>query len=95
MNLPPRTREGALAALMAEVNEEKAASLGRAGSNVETTLAALKAARPEDRPRHLAAAREAVWSMFVQREVMGQLDHKAIIAHYGIPDDVLKSLGSR
>jgi hypothetical protein len=80
---------------MAEVNEEKAASLGRAGSNVERTLAALKSAPAEDRPAYLAAAREAVWAMFVQREVMGQTDHKAVIAHYEIPPDVLKGLGLR
>ena len=39
MTVPPRTREGALAALMAEVNEEKAASLGRA-ETVESGRAA-------------------------------------------------------
>ena len=93
--LRPTTREGALAAVMAEVNQEKAASLGRAGSGVEKTLAELRSARPEDRPHHLAAAREAVWGLFVQREAMGQLDHKAVIAHYGIPEDVLRGLGRR
>ena len=95
MSIPPTTRAGALDAIMAEVNAEKASSLGRVGGNVEKALAALKAARPEDRPALLAAAREAVWSLFVQREVMGQLDHKAIIAHYEIPAEVLKGLGRR
>jgi len=95
VSVPPRTREGALAAVMAEVNEEKAASLGRVGGQVERALAALKAAPPEDRPALLPAAREAVWSLFVQREVMGQTDHRAVIAHYAIPADVLRGLGSR
>ena len=95
MNAPPTTRAGALAAIEAEVAEEKAASLGRAGSNVERALAALKAAPPEDRPHLLPAAREAVWGLFVQREVMGQRDHKAVIDHYGIPMEVLRGLGSR
>jgi hypothetical protein len=93
--LPPMTRDGALAAIMAEVNAEKAASLGRAGSSVERALSALAAAAPQDRPHFLPAAREAVWNLFVQREVMGQLDHKALIAHYRIPEDVLKGLGTR
>lgn len=95
MNIPPTTRAGALAAIEAEVAEEKAASLGRVGGNVEKSLAALNAAPPEDRLALLAAAREAVWSLFVQREVMGQRDHKAVIEHYGIPADVLRGLGSR
>lgn len=95
MSVPPTTRAGALDAVMAEVNAEKAASLGRVGGNVERALAALNSARPEDRPPLLAAAREAVWSLFVQREAMGQFDHKAVVAHYEIPGDVLKGLGRR
>jgi hypothetical protein len=95
MTLPPLTREGALASIMAEVNAEKAASLGRAGSSVERALAELAAAAPEDRPHFLPAAREAVWNMLVQREAMGQQDHRDIIAHYAIPADVLKGLGQR
>ena len=95
MTVPPTTRAGALEAVMAEVNAEKAASLGRVGGNVEKALAALQAARPEDRPPLLAAAREAVWSLFVQREAIGQFDHKAVVAHYGIPAEVMKGLGRR
>ena len=95
MSVPPTTRVGALEAIMAEVNAEKASSLGRVGGNVEKALAALQAARPEERPALLATAREAVWNLFVQREVMGQRDHKAVIDHYAIPADVLRGLGSR
>ncbi|MBX7247972.1 MAG: hypothetical protein K1X35_02865 [Caulobacteraceae bacterium] len=95
MSLPPRTREAALAAIMAEVNAEKAASLGRSGSAVEKALAALAAAGPEDRLARLPAARDAVWNLFVQREAMGQRDHRDVIAHYAIPPDVLRGLGQR
>lgn len=95
MILPPTTRAGALAAVMAEVDAEKAASLGRVGQKVERALAALQAAPSEDRPARLAEARDAVWGLFVQREVMGQLDHRAVIAHYGIPPEVLRQLGRR
>lgn len=93
MSLPPTTRAGALAAIMAEVDAEKAASLGRVGQKVERAIAALQAAGTEDRPARLAEARDAVWSLIVQREVMGQHDHRAVIAHYGIPPEVLKGLG--
>ena len=95
MTIPPTTRAGALEAVMAEVAAEKAASLGRVGGNVEKALAALQSAPPEERPHLLPAAREAVWSLFVQREAMGQVDHKAVVAHYRIPDDVLRGLGRR
>lgn len=95
MIVRPTSRAGALAAVEAEVAEEKAASLGRAGSHVERALAALAAQGDgRDRDALLKAARDAVWALFVQREVMGQSDHAAVIAHYGIPADVLRGLGS-
>lgn len=96
MIVRPTSRAGALAAIEAEVAEEKAASLGRAGALVERTLAALAAGGLDpDRDALLKAARDAVWGLFVQREVMGQRDHAAVIAHYGIPADVLRGLGAR
>jgi hypothetical protein len=92
----PTNRAGALAAVEAEVAEEKAASLGRAGVRVERALAVLAASGcGPDRDALLKAARDAVWGLFVQREVMGQRDHAAVVAHYGIPADVLRGLGSR
>ncbi len=96
MIVRPTSRAGALAAIEAEVAEEKAASLGRAGAHVERALAALAAgADGPDRDALLKAAREAVWGLFVQREVMGQRDHAAVIAHHGIPKEVLLGLGAR
>lgn len=83
------------AGLQAELMAEKAASLGRAGRRVEKTLATLREASPEDRPAALKDAADAVWSLFVQREICGQRDQKPVIAIYGIPKDVLARLGAR
>lgn len=93
MIAPPTSRAGALAAIEAEVAGEKAASLGRVGASVEKALRALAEGGDEPgRDRRLAEAREAVWSLFVQRETMGQVDHKAVIDHYRIPTEVLRGL---
>lgn len=77
-----------------ELMEEQAHSLGRAGKKVETTLAALRA-HPggEGRAEVLKAAAEAVWAFLVQREVLGLRDRAYIVAHYGIPREVLNRLG--
>lgn len=82
------------AVLRYEIMEEQANSLGRAGKRVETTLAALRE-HPggEGRAEALRAAAEAVWAFLVQREVMGLRDRAYIVAHYGIPREVLNRLG--
>jgi hypothetical protein len=91
-----------------EIASEKAAALGRAGEAVEATLAALAAfdaggterpaasakPAPGERDRLLAAAAEAVWNYFVQREAMGFLGHEDAIATYGIPPEVLARVGA-
>lgn len=91
--LRPETGE---AVLRYELMEEQASSLGRAGKKVETTLAALRE-HPggEGRAQALKAAADAVWAFFVQREVMGLRDRAYIVAHYGIPREVLNRLGAR
>jgi len=83
------------AGLQTELMAEKAASLGRAGKRVEKTLAALRDASADDRPAALKDAADAVWSLFVQREICGQRDQKPVIEIYGIPKDVLVRLGAR
>jgi hypothetical protein len=88
-------REGALTAIQAEIEGEKAASMGIAGSRVEAALVALAKADDEARPAALKAAADAVWGLFIQRELVGQTDHKPLIAHYGIPKEVLARLGAR
>jgi len=83
------------AGLQTELMAEKAASLGRAGRRVETTLAALRDAPAEDRPAALKAAADAVWSLFVQREICGFFKQKTAYEIYGIPKEVLARLGAR
>ena len=83
------------AGLQTELMAEQAASLGRAGTRVEKKLAALRDASAEDRPAALKAAADAVWALFIQRELMGQRNQKPVIEHYGIPKEVLARLGAR
>ncbi|ATQ44747.1 DUF6665 family protein [Caulobacter mirabilis] len=82
-------------ALQVELAAEQAASLGRAGRRVEATLAALREAAEGDRPAALKAAADAVWGLFIQRELLGQRNQKPVIEHYGIPAEVLVRLGAR
>lgn len=92
---PVSARQGALSAIQTEIEGEKATSMGAAGKRVEETLAALAKADDETRPAALKAAADAVWGMFIQRELVGQTNHKPLIAHYGIPPEVLARLGAR
>jgi hypothetical protein len=79
-----------------ELLEEQAHSLGRAGRRVEEALAALRAHPGGDgRADVLRAASDAVWSFFVQREVIGLRDRAAVVAQYAIPAEVLNRLGAR
>ena len=55
----------------------------------------MKAAPEADRPAALKAAADAVWGLFIQRELMGQRNQKPLIEHYGIPKEVLARLGAR
>jgi multidrug efflux pump subunit AcrA (membrane-fusion protein) len=81
------------AVLRYELLEEQAASLGRQGKRMEQALAALRDHQGEGRAQVLAAAADAVWCFFVQREVMGLRDRAAIVAQYAIPSEVLVRLG--
>lgn len=91
--LKPETGD---AVLHYELMQEQAYSLGRAGGKVEAALAAL-AAHPggEGRAELVTAAADAVWGFLVQREIMGLRDRAAIVAHYGIPREVLVRIGAR
>lgn len=95
-SLTPRSGlEAGDAVLRYELMEEQAQSLGRAGRKVEAALATLDQQREgEGRNAALKAAADAVWSYFVQREVLGLRDRKAIISEYGIPREVLARLGA-
>lgn len=78
-----------------EIRSERASSMGRAGRRVEAALAALKGfdGRPEGREPLLREAADAVWSYFVQREMMGFRRHDDAIETYGIPAEVLRRVG--
>jgi len=88
-------REAALSAVQTEIEGEKAASLGNAGKRVEDALAALAKADDETRPGALKTAADAVWALFIQRELAGQRNQKAVMEEYGIPREVLARLGAR
>lgn len=86
--------------LSAELMAEQANSLGRMGRSMEKALAALEQARANGVDAAAIetltrGAADAVWSFFVQREVLGMTNHKPVIAHYAIPKDVLNRLGGR
>ena len=83
------------AAINHEVAEEQAASLGRMGRKAEAALAALKAHEGDGRAEVLQKAADAVWCLFVQREVMGLRDRAQIVADYQIPREVMVRLGAR
>lgn len=74
--------------------------MGYAGRQVEETLRRLRDLdaglyRRENREDLLADAALAVWKFFVQREIIGLRDEKAVIAHYAIPREVLSRLGQQ
>ncbi len=79
-----------------EIAGEMAASLGRAGERVASTLAAL--ARTGEGPARTSALRtaaDAVYAYFIQRELCGLRRHDDAIREYAIPREVLARLGAR
>jgi len=81
------------AALEHEIAAERASSLGAAEQRVIKALADLKDVAGDRRPA-LAEARDAVWSYFVQRELIGFRRHADVIRDLGIPGDVINGLGA-
>ena len=80
--------------LEAEVAAEKAAALGRAGKAIEQALARLDANDdPQLREALLLDAAEAVQGYFLQRELNGLRDQRAIIRELNIPRQVLNRIG--
>lgn len=87
-----------LGVLEAELLAETAASLGRAGREVELCLERLRAcdaapAQAHERGERVRAAARAVWAYWVQREACGLLDHRQVIRDQQIPREVLNRLG--
>lgn len=84
--------EAGTAAIEHEILAEKANSLGAAERRVINAVAALTV-NPAPKAL-LAEARDAVWSYFVQRELLGFEDHDEVIADLKIPRSVLLGLGA-
>lgn len=95
-NAPSQRFKTGLDTLDHEIAGEMASSLGRAGEEVERTLAALRACASDDahRPQRVRAAAKAVYAFFIQRELIGLRRHQDAIRHFAIPDEVLRRLGA-
>jgi hypothetical protein len=82
-----------------EMMSERAAALGRQGLKVEEALAALNAWDPgrdneAQRESLRDEAADAVWGLFIQREICGLRNNREIIKRYAIPSDVLARVGA-
>lgn len=76
-----------------QLQEERAASLGRAGKRVEQALAELAAAGTPPPGDLIDEAATAVWYYLIVRESLRMYDHKAVLAIYGVPSFVLARVG--
>jgi hypothetical protein len=80
-----------------ELLAEKASALGDAGRKVEQALKRLMefaGEAGEERQALVYEASQAVWAFFVQRELCGLRDQKAIIRDMAIPTEVLLLMGA-
>ncbi|WP_037082991.1 DUF6665 family protein [Neorhizobium vignae] len=82
-----------------ELMSERAAALSRQGLKVEEALAALHAWNPDRdsevlRERFRNDAADAVWGLFIQREICGLRNNRDIINRYAIPSEVLSRVGA-
>lgn len=86
--------EAGTTAIDHEIAAERASSLGAAEARVIKALKAL-AGSAADHQLLLDDARDAVWSYFVQRELVGFRRHTDVIHALGIPNEVLVGLGAK
>jgi hypothetical protein len=84
--------EAGTTAIDHEIAAERASSLGAAEARVVKSLQALAASTT--REAALDDARDAVWSYFVQRELVGFRRHTDVIRDLNIPGEVLAGLGA-
>ena len=94
-------------ALEVEIAGEKAAALGNSGRKLRAALDRLRrfdasaakrgrtSAGGENRAELIAQAGDAYWSYIVQRESLGLLDNESVVADYGIPPEVVRSIKPR
>ena len=92
--------QSGFSALEYEIAEERASALGRNGRQVEACLLKLRQwdAQPgQDDARRLdlvQEAAEAVWGLFVQRELCGLSNGPDVTKDYQIPRDVMAKVGT-
>ncbi|WP_040678598.1 DUF6665 family protein [Rhizobium mesoamericanum] len=100
---PPRSISTSASAglnpLEYELASARADVLGRQGRKVETALVRLASWSPEnnhktDRQTLLDEASDAVWALFIQREICGLRNDKDVVSLYQIPGEVLARLGA-
>jgi hypothetical protein len=80
-----------------ELQAERTAALARQGTTVEVSLAELRQSQSgEDGHREelLYRAADAVWALFIQREMCGMRNNRDIIKRYDIPEQVLARVGT-
>jgi hypothetical protein len=83
-----------LAGLEAELKNERAIALGRAGKKVEVALAELASGVPGIAEAELVdIAATAVWYFLIGRESLGMYDHKEAMQIYGVPARVMARVG--
>ncbi|MGQ7793528.1 DUF6665 family protein [Faunimonas sp. B44] len=101
--LAPRRLPQAWDALQHEVVAEKAATLGRLATRLETALARLEAfeaagpgeAGSAERASLLDAAGEALWHFVIQRELCGFRNSEDVMRAYRVPAAVRARMGIR
>lgn len=102
---PPRNfnssqmNETGLGILEYEMLSERASTLGHHGMKVEAALAALQEGEAKgkegvEHERLVDIAAQAVWAMFIHREICGLRNGRDVIQRYGIPNKVLARLGA-
>jgi hypothetical protein len=95
-----RSPESGLNILEYELAAERAAALGRHGKKLEACLAKLRQWDADPGQTDEAGrldlvydAADAVWSLFIQRELVGLRDNRDLIRRYEIPKDVIAKVG--
>jgi hypothetical protein len=94
-------------ALDYELAQERAATLGRLGRKLESTLAALRAydqarttaevhSATHRAGRHalVSDAGVALWNFVIQREVVGLRDSRVVMRDYNVPAEVQAQMGA-
>ena len=92
-------------AILAEVSQEKAEALGRAGNAVEGALRELsnfdahrdlwEPVRQEQRRRLIWRIARLLTNFIVQREACGLFDPDYVFAFYKVPEEVIAQMGKR